>query len=182
MGDVYESFVNIYCFTLLTSCAAYLSGSVSTENYSDDVSNRTFTILGSGALSLKDKKIRKLISEKMIANGYKPMPNNGKANTGVLYNLSIGQGSTYVSSSPDYVWGGQKVSSSTSYPRFMQIMIIDLDKSKLPEKVVMIWQGEVTSSGSSTNEVKLTKHFLDILFENYGKTISDESFHRVVSW
>ena len=172
----------LFISILLTNCAAYLTGSVSTENYSNANSNKTFKIIGPNTLSLRDKKIRDLISSKLIKYGYTPATDENEANTAVLYKLSIGQGSTYVSSSPDYVHGGQKVESSTSYPRFMQIMIIDLEKSKLPDKVVMIWQGEVTSSGSSTNVTKLTKNFLDILFENYGKTITDESFHRLVSW
>ena len=171
----------VFISVLLAGCAG-LVGSVSTENYSNDTGNRTFEIIGPNTLSLRDKKIRGLISNKLIQYGYKPTSKDEKPNTAILYKLSIGQGATYVSSSPDYVMGGQKVESSTSYPRYMQIMIIDLQKSQLPDNVVMIWQGEVTSSGSSTNVTKLTKHFLDILFENYGKTVSDESFHRVVSW
>ena len=178
--------INIYTIIfisiLLSSCAGYLSGSFSTANYSDTNTRKIFKIIGPNTLTLKDKQIRDLISKKLITYGYSPASNEKEANIAVLYKLSIGQGSTYVSSRPDIVFGGQKVSSSTRYPRFMQIMIIDLYKSKLPDKVVMIWQGEVTSKGSSTNEIKLTENFLDILFENYGKTITDESFHKIVTW
>jgi hypothetical protein len=80
------------------------------------------------------------------------------------------------------VWGGQKVESTTTYPRFFQIVVVDLEKSKIPEKIEIIWQREVYSSGSSTNISKLAVHFVDVLFENYGSSVTNKNFFKVVEW
>lgn len=114
--------------------------------------------------------------------GYKKAASREVANVAVLYNYSIGPGRTSISSSPDFVWGGQQVESTTTYPRFFQLIIVDLEKSKIPEKIEIIWQGEIYSSGSSSNITSLAAYFIDVLFENYGSTVTNKNFFKVVGF
>lgn len=87
-----------------------------------------------------------------------------------------------ISSSPDIVFGGQRVGSYVQYPRMFELVLIDLERSSLPDKVEIIWQAELRSSGSSNDMSLLAPVFLDALFERYGKTVSNESFSTVVPW
>jgi hypothetical protein len=62
----------------------------------------------------------------MIEQGYIKAESQESASIAVLYNYSVGSGRLDVRSSPDFVWGGNRVESSTSYPRFFQLVVIDL--------------------------------------------------------
>jgi hypothetical protein len=116
----------------------------------------------------------------MSEHGYVMAASREAANVAVLYKYSIGPGRTHVSSHPDFVWGGQKTVSSTSYPRLFQLAIVDLEKSNIPEKLEIIWQGEIHSRGSTSNISKLAPYFIDILFENYDKTVTNKPFGKVI--
>ena len=165
---------------LFVGCVATLNGTVSTASYTAPPQQSLFTIISPDSLSLTERNINGLIEKKMSERGYKKADSQQAANVAVLYKYSIGSGHTDVSSSPDFVWGGQKVVSNTSYPRFFEIAVVDLQKSKLPQKIEIIWQGEVRSSGSSANISWLAAHFVDVLFENYGTTVTNKHFFRVV--
>lgn len=167
---------------LLGGCVALLDGTVSTATPGSPPQQPLFTVISPDSLSLTDRNISSLIEAKMSERGYKKAPSRAAANVAVLYKYSLGSGRTHVSSSPDFVWGGQKVESTTTYPRFFQIVVVDLEKSKIPEKIEIIWQGEVYSSGSSTNISKLAVHFVDVLFENYGSSVTNKNFFKVVEW
>lgn len=167
---------------LLAACVAALDGTVSTATYTEPPQQPLFIVISPNSLSLTEHNITALIEKKMSERGYKKANSREAANVAVLYKYSIGAGQVDVSSSPDFVWGGQKVESATTYPRFFQIMVVDLKKSKIPEKIEIIWQGEVYSSGSSANISKLTMHFVDVLFENYGITVTNKNFFKVVEW
>ena len=167
---------------LLGGCVAALNGTVSTAAYGEPPRQPLFTVISPDSLSLTERNISGLIEAKMSERGYRKAASRAAANVAVLYKYSFGSGRTHVSSSPDFVWGGQKVESTTTYPRFFEIVLVDLEKSKLPEKIEIIWQGEVYSSGSSTNISKLASHFIDLLFENYGSTVTNKSFLKVVEW
>lgn len=166
-------FVIIVIAIFLGGCA--LKGTINTANYTAPPQNPSFSVVSQNSLSLTDRGIIKLIEAKMVEKGYKSSLDN-KANVAVLYKYSVGSGATHALSSPDYVNGGQLVSSHTSYPRFFEIILVDLEKSKLPEKVEVIWQGELRSSGSSTDMTRLAPTFLDLLFENYGLTVTGKKF------
>jgi len=167
---------------LLGGCVAPLVGSVSTATHSSPPQLPLFTVISPDSLSLTDRNISGLIEVKMSERGYKKATSQASANVAVLYKYSLGSGRTDVSSSPDFVWGGQKVQSTTTYPRFFQIVVVDLEKSKLPENIEIIWQGEVHSAGSSTNMSKLAVHFVNVLFENYGSNVTNKNFYKVVEW
>jgi hypothetical protein len=115
----------------------------------------------------------------MSEHGYVKAASRETANVAVLYKYSIGPGRTHVSSHPGFK-GRTEVESSTSYPRLFQLAIVDLEKSDIPEKMEMIWQGEIHSRGSISNISRLAPYFIDILFENYDKTVTNKPFGKVI--
>lgn len=167
---------------LLSGCVAALNGSVSTATYTKLPQGLSFTVVSPDSLSLTERNITALIEKKMAERGYIKASSRQAANVAVLYKYSVGSGRTEVSSSPDFVWGGQKVESTTVYPRFFQIVVVDLERSKIPEKIEILWQGEVYSSGSSENISKLASHLIDVLFANFGTTVTNKSFLKIVEW
>ncbi|MEP6934492.1 MAG: hypothetical protein ABI988_11190, partial [Nitrospirota bacterium] len=120
------------------------------------------------------------IEKKMAEHGYRKVFPEEVPNVAVLYKYSVDSGITSVSSSPDYVMGGQKVESSFEYPRFFEIVLVDLEKFKAPEASKTIRQKEVYSSGSSTNIARLAPHFIDVLFENYGSTVTNRRLSKFI--
>lgn len=166
---------------LLAGCATpgFLTGSVSTAFYAEPQTQKEFVIFQPDSLSLREKQISDLIAQKLIERGYVMAPSRKEANTAVLFKYSVGQGTVAVTSRPDFVWGGQKVESTTRYPRFFQLIIVDIKKSQLPEHVEIIWQGEVYSEGSTSDITRLAEHFIEILFENYGKTVKAKRFRKI---
>ena len=165
----------------LAGCATpgFLTGSVSTAFYAEPQGQRKFVIFQPDSLSLRDKQISDLIAQKLVERGYVKASSQKDANAAVLFKYSVGQGTVDVTSSPDFVWGGQKVESTTRYPRFFQLIIVDLQKSQLPERVEVIWQGEVYSEGSTSDIMRLAEHFINTLFDNYGKTVKAKRFRKI---
>ena len=123
---------------------------------------------------MTDHNITALIEAKMIAKGFQKASSIEAANVGVLYKYSIDpQGSIH--SAPDYAVGGH--TTYTVYPRHFQVAVFDLRKRD-PDKIDFFWQGEIYSPGTSRNVGLIAPYFIDVLFENYGKTISNKSFTR----
>ena len=133
-----------------------------------------------GHSPITERIIREHIEKKMAEHGYRKASPEEVPNVAVLYQYSGGSGITSVSSSPDYVIGGQKVESSSEYPRFFEIVLVDLEKFQAPEASKTIWQGEVYSSGSSTNISRLAPHFIDVLFEKYGLTVTNRRLSKFI--
>ena len=169
----------LFIILLFTACAP-LGGTVSTAKYAEPPPQARFTVICPDSLSLTERNITALIEKKMSEHGYVIAASREAANVAVLYKYSIGPGRTHVSSSRDFVFGGKEVSSSTSYPRVFILAMVDLEKSDIPEKMEIIWQGEIHSSGSSSNISKLAPYFIDILFENLEKTVTNKSFGKVM--
>jgi hypothetical protein len=165
---------------ILNSCITVISGTVSTAKLAEPPPNHKFIVVVKDQMDLTGKIIAELIEHKMIDHGYTKASSLETANVEVLFNYSIGTGQTVVSSHPDYSQGGQQVvASRTRYPQFFQIAIVDLSKPKTPDKLEIIWQGEVHSSGSSSNMSELAGPFLDELFENYGNTVTNKTFYEL---
>ena len=149
------------------SLASCLRGTVNTVSYSDPPQPPMFIVLSSDSLSLTERNISALIEVKMSERGYRKATSLEAANIGVLYKYSIDPTGS-VSSDP----GG----AYTTFPRHFQIAVIDLQKSKMPEKIEVLWQGEVYSAGTSRNISLLAPDFIEALFENYGKTVTNKTF------
>lgn len=158
----------------LVGCST-LSGRVSAASYTEPPQQPLFSVVSPDALSLSERTIAELIEKKMTEHGFDLASPPESANVAVYYRYSFGP--SRVSSHPDYVFGGQKV--STSHSRTFEVMVMDIEKSKALGKVVIIWQGELYSSGSSTDMAELAPDFIDALFEQYGKTVKNESFMKL---
>jgi hypothetical protein len=163
----------------LASCATQLAGTVSAVSYSVPPQPPTFIVISPDSLSLTERNISALIEAKMSKRGYQKANSNESANVGVLYKYSIDPTGSK-SSVPDYAVGGH--ATYTTYPRHFMIAVIDLQKSKMPDKIEFLWQGELYSAGSSRNISLLAPHFIEALFENYGTTVTNKSFSKVVDW
>jgi hypothetical protein len=161
------------CLTF-TGCTS-LSGTVSAISYGDPPQPPLFFVISKDSMSVTERNITALIEAKMNEKGYKKANSLEGANVGVVYKYSIDpQGSVH--SVPDYAAGGH--STYTTYPRHFQISVIDLHKSKIPDSLEFVWQGEVYSAGTSRNISLIAPYFIDVLFENYGKTVSNKTFER----
>jgi hypothetical protein len=161
----------------LAGCTPFrIQGVVSTAGHQAPPSRPTFTMLSQNQLGLTDRQIVNLIEEKLISHGYAKAESVSKSDVGVLYSFRIGQGITHTSGVPTS--GGMLIGSSTSYPRFLEVILVDLRRSKLPESVEIIWQGKIRSSGSISNMSALAPGFVDVILETYGTTVSNKSFTR----
>jgi hypothetical protein len=168
--------------TLLAGCApALLSGRLSAASYRQLPAGATFAVIGSGSLTLTERHIQDLIRAQMESLGFQLSQQADAADFAVVYSYSIGAGNTVVSSSPDFVWGGQKVSSATSYPRYFQVSIVDIPASRTKNELVISWQAEIYSQGSSQNVSWLAEHFVPELFKRFGQTTNNDRVVKPVS-
>lgn len=174
------------CLFGFTGCfyfQTYIGGRVSTAKYRDLPEGVGFSVIGSKEISLADKYVQDLIVDHMKGNGFRYVDDISKAEVVVLYSYSVGSGRTEirVSSQPDFVWGGQKVSSSSStqFPRQFEIAIMDAKKFVETQKPDIIWQGYIYSEGSSQDIKWLSKYFVEELFKNLNRTVTDQRFRRV---
>jgi len=179
----------LFAALILNGCASfapspsftYVEGTVSTVNNGQPQHKLEFFIDQPDPLSIRDKQISNLIARKLIEIGFIKAFSQMEANVLVKFNYSVGQGTTEVSSQPDFFWG-HETHTDTSYPRNFQLAIIDLEKSHLPDHMEIIWQGEISSEGPSSNIMKLAQPFIDVLFENYGKTVNSQKFKKLFSY
>lgn len=149
------------------SLASCVSGTVSTASYSDPPQHATFIVISPDSLSLNERNISALMEAKLSERGLMKATSIEAANIGVLYKHSIDPTGSVVSDGRQ-VW--------TEYPRHFQITVIDLHRSKMPEKIEILWQGEVYSTGSSRNISSLAPIFIEQIFLNYGKTVTNKDF------
>jgi hypothetical protein len=172
-------FLLLLSLTLMLSC---VTGRVSTISHNVLPTGSKFIIIESDAFSVTSKQIKNMIANKMVNLGYIEATSEQEADAVILYKYNVGSGSTEVSISSrrDFIWGGQKVQSDseTVYPRFFQIAIVDLKRSKLPDQLELIWHGEVYSKGSSANILSVAQEFIDALFENYNKSVTNKHFTK----
>jgi hypothetical protein len=174
-----QYYIAIAIFSALigtSACTPLILGRVSTATYQSYPTNATFFVVPSDKITLTEKNIHSLIAKEMEKIGFRRTANVADADLTVVYSYSIGGGATSVSSSPDFVWGGQKVGSSTEYPRYFFVGIIDRAQTTNPKDPVFIWQGEIYSSGSSSNIALLAESFVTELFKWYGKNVTNKRF------
>jgi hypothetical protein len=156
--------------TFLASCSSLLSGTVSTVFYKEPPQPPMFVVISPDSLSLTERTISARIEAKMSERGYRKAASPEAASVGVLYKHSIDPVGS-IQNVPDFP-------IYTTYPRRFMIAVIDLQKSKIPEKLEFLWQGEAYSAGDSTNMSLLAPYFIDVIFENYGTTITNKAFSK----
>ena len=159
----------------LSGCA-HITGRINTASYAEPPQKPSFIVVISDPLSLTDRNIGVLIEKKMEERGYNKAASEAEANVAVLFKYGIGAGTTEVSGGT--YEGRVTVSSYTTYPRFFQVTVVDLSKSKLPNKIEIIWQGELRSKGSLDDISRPAPYFIDALFECYGSTVTNEKFTK----
>jgi len=166
----------ISMFTIcLSACAASLQGTVSAISYNGHPQSPLFFVISTDSFSVTERNISALIEAKLTEKGFQKANSLELANVGVIYKYSIDQ-----SGSIHSVPAGQGSTTFTTYPRHFQIALIDLQKSKIPEKIEFLWQGEVYSAGTSRNIALIAPSFIEVLFENYGKTVSNKNFSKQI--
>ncbi len=158
-----------------------ITGRVSSASYLDISPAATFHIVDSNSLSLSERRIQNLIRERFVARGFIPIVEGNTPDLTVLYSYSIGEGRTEVSSQPDFAWGGKKITTSTEYPRYMQLVIIDFKSYVAEHKLKIYWQAELQSKGSSDDIVYLSEYFLDEIFEQFGSSVDNKRFFKPTS-
>jgi hypothetical protein len=79
--------------------------------------------------SLGEAQVANVLASEMKAAGFIPAADPMHADVIAIYSMAMGEGQTNVLSMPDYVTGGHRVLSETSYPRFIQVFIVDGPKS-----------------------------------------------------
>ena len=168
--------VVLLLFFCLSVTGCVISGRVSTATYATPPQNSTFAIITNTMLTISEQKVQRHIIDKLSSLGFKQTHDTENVDYIVVYSYNIGSGQIYVSSSPDFVFGGQQVSSHTEYPRYFQIGIVDRKASIQSKKLFYAFQGEVYSSGRSSNIAYLAKYFIDQIFANYGLNVDDKHF------
>jgi len=173
----YYTIFILSAFVYILACVpSIISGRVSSATYQPYPTPATFYIVQGDRITLTEKNIQNTIAKEMERIGFRPATDLAHADLAVVYSYSIGPGISIVSSSPDFVWGGQEVRSSIEYPRYFFVGIIDLKKTINPKEPVFIWQGEIYSSGSSSNIAWLAESFVPELFKYYGKNVKNKLF------
>ena len=161
----------------LSACApTIIRGNLNTATYEPLPSGGTYSVLQSSQ-SLTDRHIAELIMKEMESRGFTYVEEPESASVAVGYSYSVGNGRLGVYSSPDMVWGGQKVESYTQYPRYFQIGLIDVSRSTQKNKAVFLWQAEIQSTGTMNNMSILADSFVPELFNGFGKNITNDRFH-----
>ena len=150
--------------SLITSFCIFLHGCtspegiVSTQSYSALPQPVSFYV-SSNSSSATDHKITALIETKMIEKGFQKASVIEAANVAITYKYWIDQ---YVE--PDYsAW-------------HFQVTLLDL---RYPDEIRLFWQGQAYSAGRSRNIDLIAPYFVDVLFKNFGRTVSKENFRTV---
>jgi hypothetical protein len=121
----------------LPSCfSLHVAGKINTATYTEPPQKPMFVVEIPDPLSLTDRNIGLLIEKKMIEHGYSKASSEAEANVAVIFKYKVGSGTTEVTGGT--YQGTGNVQSYTLYPRFFQITVVDLLKSKLPEKLEII--------------------------------------------
>lgn len=170
---MHKLFLLIGVTVFLTGC---VMGRINTATYAKPPDNPSFIVVSPNSASLTDRKIAALIETKMQEKGFKKAAAASDANVGVFFNYKVGAGMTEVSGYAQQDTG--YMGSDASYPRFFQIIVVNLTTSKLPEKMEKIWQGELRSKGNVDDISSLAPDFIDALFEYYGSTVTNRRFTK----
>lgn len=169
-------FIALASVVMLSACApTVIKGNLSTATYEQIPVGATYSVL-QGSQSLTDRHIEGLIRKEMDSRGFKYIDDPESASIAVGYTYAVGNGRMGVTSSPDFVWGGQKVESYTTYPRYFQIALMDVPASLSKKKATYLWQAEIQSSGSMNNMSVLAESFVPELFKDFGKNVTNDRF------
>ena len=165
------------CAVVIGCATPTISGRLSTIPHRQLPQGATFSVLmPSDTPSVTEATIARSVAQCMESSGYRKSDTPKSADLAVAYSFSVGAGEQVVTSSPDFVTGGHSISSMTVYPRLFQITIIDFKTSQLPDRVDVIWQGEVFSKGSSVDMAEVGPYFIQQICSNLGLEVTNKWF------
>jgi hypothetical protein len=174
-----KTYKNIIKILLFCSClflsGCFVKGVVSSATYKLPSEYSTYSIKTDTIQTLTEQRIQGYIIDKMSSYGFKKIDDVNKAEYALVYSYKIGGGKTVVSSTYIYVLDSKKMTSSTEYPRYFQIGLIDQKASKEANKIIFAWQGEVYSKGVSSNIINVAKYFIEQIFSEYGQNTYDKN-------
>lgn len=160
------AFLAFVILSILAGCAPYLiGGKVSTIAMSEP-RGTTYAIVGQKVPTISDMQLQAEIHKRMQAKGFSI---NESPAIVVLYEYNIGNGRTSSSNWNNLVTGRNEVHTTTYFDLWFRLILIDGESAKSGQ-VLVIWQGEVSSTGSNTNMAELAPYFLDELFARLNKT------------
>lgn len=150
----------------LGGCAPYLvDGKVSAIAMSEPRGN-TYALISPKLPTISDMQLQAEIHKRMQANGFSVSETPAVV---VLYEYKVGNGKTGSSNWYNHATGRNEVHTSTYFDRWLRLVLLDGESAKSGQSLV-IWQGEVNSTGSGTDITELAPYFLDELFARLNKT------------
>ena len=167
---------------ILAACAApkKYTGYVSSKAYADVEPNASFAIVSPNSGSMAEVEVEKLITEAMTARGLTRAIDIETADIAVIYSISTesgrGGGNTTAQSFQD----GERVQPPVQHNRRMQVLLYKVSDFDDVDGATIVWQAEISGVNSSTDDINMGEFFVGTLFENFGKTKSKDSFHRIV--
>ncbi len=153
--------------------AASLRGRVTAAAHGEARAGASF-VMGAvtGASPLAEQSIRTSIDAKLRARGLVPAADGSKPTYEVRCTIHLGN--PKVVSSPDFVVGGHSV--STVFPRFFEIIVLDVSAGAETGQPIPVWQAELFSEGGGTDLGYLAPYFIEEAFQQWGKTASNVKF------
>ena len=168
-------FVLVFLVITLSGCVGHVKSSVvSFHKMPDDVNTEKFSVVPSEDQgdSIEFSTYSTLLSDKLTEYGWVETTVED-ADFLVTLRYSIGDGRDSSRTVPNYNSGITTVYNSTSYSRTVIVEVIstDVSDSGVQEK---IYEGRVTSRGSSSEIAVVMPTFIEALFKNFpgksGKT------------
>ena len=172
----------ILAVAILAACAApkKYTGYVSSKAYADVEPNASFAIVSPNSGSMAEVEVENLITEAMTARGFTRAADIDTADIAVIYSISTDSGRGSGNSTAQSGRDGEQVGSPAQHNRHMQVLLYKVSDFDDFDGATIVWQAEITGVDSSTDDVQTGEFFVGTLFENFGKTKSKDSFHRIV--
>ena len=159
-----------------------ITGRVSSAAYQEIPLEKTFYIIESEKQTLTETNIQSLLERELESRGLHRIYSFNDADYLVEYRYSVGEDAT--SNNAGYPVEHKRsvvegATSTTNYPRYFQVSVIDVPTSNREKKLVYSWQAEAYSSGYGKEISTLTESVVPEMFEHYGQTVNNEPFRKI---
>lgn len=159
------AFLAFVSLSILAGCVpALINGNVRTIATSEPAGT-TYSIIGPKLPTISDMQLQAEIHKRMQANGFSASETPAVV---VLYEYKVGNGRT--ESHYDIVF--KRTDVYTYFDRWFRLVVLDGEAARAGKSIVL-WQGEVNSTGSGADMTLLAPYFLDELFARLNKTQAD---------
>lgn len=158
-----------------------LQGRVSSAVLGEVPGGASFVMLSEGTPTLSERHLADLMAAEMRTRGFVEAPDPSVAQLAVAYFFTLGPGTVSVGTRPNSATGGRDAYSYTSYPRFLQVWLLDWKASEAKQEPVVLWQGELYSAGAGGDLSALADYFVPEVFSRFGRGSTNETFTRVIT-